>query len=101
MLPAIDNKKSDTKLGLWKYGTTSRKQIQIIFLTGLVIVLFSLEMAVIRPVDFQGNTKHLYHSLLFQVSAILMASVLAFMILTTFDLWSKLSFGLNLTLKFP
>ena len=63
-------------------------------LVGLIVVFFSMEMAVIRPIDFRGKLKHLFHSFLFQVIAILMGSLLGFMVISTFEFIAEYKVGL-------
>ncbi len=63
-------------------------------LIGLIILFFSMEMAVIRPFNLKGKFNHLFHSFLFQVFAIFMGSLLGFMSITTFDFIVENNFGL-------
>lgn len=70
-------------------------------LIGLIIIFFSLEMAMIRPFNFQGKLKHLFHSFLFQIIAIFMGSLLGFMIVSTFDFISEYNLGLFNWISIP
>ena len=63
-------------------------------LIGLIIFFFSMEMAVVRPFNFQGKLKHLFHSFLFQVIAILMGSLLGIMVVSTYDFIAEYNIGL-------
>lgn len=68
---------------------------------GLIVVFFSLEMAIIRPIDFKGKLNHLFHSFLFQLIAIFMGTLLGFMVVTTFDFISQNEFGLFNWVQIP
>ena len=61
---------------------------------GLIILFFMLETAVRRPVDVKGKMSHLFHSFLFQVIAIAMGSLLAWMVVATFDFIEEHQVGL-------
>mgnify|MGYP001074015978 CR=1 FL=1 len=63
-------------------------------LIGLITVFFLMEMAVIRPFNFKGKFKHLFHSSLFRIVGIFLGSLLGFMFVTTFDYISTNNFGL-------
>lgn len=67
----------------------------------LIVVFFSMEMAIIRPFNFKGKFKHLFHSFLFQIIAILMGSLLGFMVVTTFDFITEYNVGLFNSIQLP
>ena len=70
-------------------------------LIGLIIIFFSMEMAMIRPFNFRGKLNHLFHSFQFQIIAIFMGSLLGFMVVTSFDLISENNVGLFNWLAIP
>ena len=70
-------------------------------LIGLITVFFLMEMAVIRPFNFKGKFKHLFHSSLFRIVGIFLGSLLGFMFVTTFDYISTNNFGLLYLFSIP
>ena len=70
-------------------------------LFGLIIIFFSMEMAIIRPFSFKNKFSHLIHSFLFQIIAIFMGSLLGFMVVTTFDFISENNLGLFNWISIP
>jgi sterol desaturase/sphingolipid hydroxylase (fatty acid hydroxylase superfamily) len=77
-------------------------------LIGLIVGFFSLEMAMVRPVNFRGKLNHLFHSFLFQLIAIFFGTLVGVMIVSTFEFisqskigifnWVQLPFWLKITL---
>ena len=70
-------------------------------LIGLIVVFFSMEMAFIRPVNVKGKLNHLFQSLLFQLIAILLGSLLGFMVVTTFEFIAEYNLGLFNWIQIP
>lgn len=63
-------------------------------LVGLIVLFFSLEMALNRPVQIGWKIKHLVESFLFQLIAISLGSLIGLMMITTFDWIAQHEFGL-------
>lgn len=70
-------------------------------LIGLIIVFFSVEMAIIRPIDFKGKLNHLFQSFLFQLIAISLGALLGIMVVTTFDFISQNEIGIFNWVQIP
>src|SRR5210317_1056171 len=72
-----------------------------LILIGLVVIFFSLEMAMKGPSNFKGKFSHLIHSFLFQVIGILMGSLIGLMFVGTFDFISLHNIGLFNWISIP
>jgi len=70
-------------------------------LIGLIASFFVMEMAFNKPLNFRGKFKHLIQNFLFQLIVIAMASLLGYMIITTFDWIRSNELGIFYWLSIP